>query len=108
MARDFRSSLVLRFIEFITLYWVSATGRLVIQLFIGNRIALPRTGLVDNDIFERNVGILRRLWALARSLAYDQMYFLIGFVFWSCVLIGAALIWVHFFGAIPPIHEWRR
>jgi hypothetical protein len=77
----FRNRVVLRFFEFISLYWVSATGRWIVLRFHGKKIALPRTGLVNNDISERKIGLFERLRGDVRFLAYDQLYFLVGLAF---------------------------
>ena len=103
-----RGRSILRFLELVLLYWVSAIGRWVVKLATGGRVALPRTGLVTDDTMPHGPGLRANLHGLARWFAYDTVYFAVGIVVLVVVFMAVLLLYAHLFGPIAPLHEWMR
>jgi hypothetical protein len=108
MGRPTFQNALFRVLEIIFLVWISATGRWALRLATGGRLALPRTGLVRDDTVPADPGVRANLRGLARWLAYDTVYFLIGLVIWILASMGALVLYAYFFGPIAPVHEWVR
>ena len=103
-----RGRSILRFLEIVLLYWVSAIGRWVLKLATGGRLALPRTGLVTDDTMPADPGLSANLRGLTRWFAYDTVYFAVGIVVLFVVFMAVLLVYAHLFGPIAPLHEWIR
>jgi hypothetical protein len=74
-------------LEFLTFYWVTATGRWMLGQAVSTR-----------------PGQLQAQGGPARWLSHDSTYFVAGLFVWVGVLAFATLLWVYSFSPVALVH----
>ena len=79
-------TLLLGVLEFLKLYWVTATGRWM----LGHAVSQP--------------GALKVPAGAVRWLSYDSTYFVAGMFVWLGMLAFITLLWIYSFSPVALVH----